>query len=74
MAGSESPSNSYYQDEVREAVSDFRDQLRKNFQQNERNTSPSVRREYLKMQRFLVRLKYAPILLGDMDSQPLAMR
>ena len=61
----------YDNDEIVKVCQKFRSQLRDDFAQ----THPSTRQEYADMQRFLLGLKYTPILLqGESNSPALAMR
>jgi len=62
---------SFQSDEIVKVCEQFRSQLREDFAQDH----PSTRGEYGDMQRFLLGLKYAPILLESVSASPaLAMR
>ena len=60
----------YETDEITKVVTEFRKQLKDDFA----NDHPSTQREYSDMQRFLLGLKYAPVLLQSGGLQTFAMR
>lgn len=61
----------YEADEIARVVGEFRQQLKDDFA----NDHPATQQEYSDMQRFLLGLKYAPVLLqGDGQVQTFAMR
>ncbi len=63
--------NGFASNEITKICLQFRNQLKENFAQDH----PSTRQEYSEMQRFLVGLKYAPVLLRNGETSPaLAMR
>lgn len=69
------PTDSFHGDQIARVVADFREQLREDFRQDTNKENPTVREEYYAMQRFLVGLKYTPVLLEDMASgESIAMR
>lgn len=65
------PHSSFDSEEIAKVCQQFRNQLKKDFAQDH----PSTRQNYSDMQRFLLGLKYAPVLIQSGETLPtLAMR